>query len=143
MAIKEIKREWSPEQLDYVKHYLLHKESDVKDLPKCCIGSRATVGETDHEYVCAECGWVRADFVELAEICPEILADPDAKIYYDPAKTEIEANEFYQKADIDVAYFPNVKTIGNRAFQESGVKYAIFPKAEQLMIFHQNFNRCL
>lgn len=57
MAIKEIKREWSPCQLDYVKTYLLHSEADVKDLPKCCVGSKATVSETDNEYVCTEDGW--------------------------------------------------------------------------------------
>lgn len=57
MAIKEIKREWSPCQLDYVKTYLLHSEADVKDLPKCCVGSKATVSETDNEYYCTESGW--------------------------------------------------------------------------------------
>lgn len=57
MAIKEIKREWSPCQLDYVKTFLLHSEKDVKDLPKCCVGSKATVSETDNEYFCTESGW--------------------------------------------------------------------------------------
>jgi len=57
MAIKEIKREWSPCQLDYVKTFLLHSEADVKDLPKCCIGSKATVSETDNEYFCTADGW--------------------------------------------------------------------------------------
>lgn len=129
MAIKEIKREWSPEQLDYVKHYLLHTEADVKDLPKCCIGSRATVGETDHEYVCAESGWVREEFKELATICPEILTDPDVKIYYDPAKTEIADSEFFMNADIEAAYFPNVQSIGWRSFGKcNNLVSAIFPK---------------
>jgi len=57
MAIKEIKREWSPCQLDYVKTFLLHSEKDVKDLPKCCVGSKATVSETDNEYYCTADGW--------------------------------------------------------------------------------------
>lgn len=57
MAIKEIKREWSPCQLDYVKTFLLHSEKELKDLPKCCIGSKAIVSETDNEYFCTESGW--------------------------------------------------------------------------------------
>lgn len=57
MAIKEIKREWSPCQLDYVKTYLLHSEKDVADLPECCVGSKATVSETDNEYFCTVDGW--------------------------------------------------------------------------------------
>lgn len=57
MAIKELKREWSPCQLGYVKHFLLHWESDVKDLPECCVGSIATVSETDNEYIYTADGW--------------------------------------------------------------------------------------
>lgn len=57
MAIYEAAREWSPEQLGYVRHFLLHKESDVKDLPECCVGSKATVCETDNEYVFTASGW--------------------------------------------------------------------------------------
>lgn len=57
MAIKEIKREWSPEQLGFVRTFLLHKEKDVKDLPSCCTGSVATVSETDNEYICTPDGW--------------------------------------------------------------------------------------
>jgi len=57
MAIKELKREWSPCQLGYVKHFLLHYESDVQDLPDCCVGSIATVSETDNEYVYTADGW--------------------------------------------------------------------------------------
>lgn len=57
MAIKEIKREWSPEQLGYVKTFLLHTEADVKGLPSCCVGSSATVSETDNEYICTPDGW--------------------------------------------------------------------------------------
>lgn len=60
MAIKEIRREWSPCQVGYVKHFLLHSEADVKDLPKCCIGSKATVSETDNEYICMADGWKNA-----------------------------------------------------------------------------------
>lgn len=130
MAIKEIKREWSPEQLDYVKHYLLHTESDVKDLPKCCIGSRATVGETDHEYVCAECGWVRADFVELAAICPDLLTDPDVEIGYYPGVTEIAAQQFWKDASVPaVLYYPDVTKIGQVAFADNtAIRAAVFPK---------------
>lgn len=56
MAIKEIKREWSPEQLGYVKEFLLHSEKDVKNLPSCCIGSKAKVSETGNVYVCSASG---------------------------------------------------------------------------------------
>ena len=133
MAIKEIKREWSPEQLDYVKHYLLHYEADVKDLPKCCIGSRATVSETDNEYVCAECGWVRADFVELSALCPDLLSDPDVEIYYDPDKTEIGDSEHWKDTSIVCAYFPHVKSIGKFAFQDAdNLEYACFPEVEEV-----------
>lgn len=64
MAIKEIKREWSPCQLDYVKTYLLHSEKDVADLPKCCVGSKATVSETDNEYFCTADGWKLSTEIE-------------------------------------------------------------------------------
>ncbi len=130
MAIKEIKREWSPEQLDYVKHYLLHYEADVKGLPKCCIGSRATVSETDNEYVCAECGWVRADFVELSTICPEVLSDPDVEIGYYPGVTEIAAQQFWKDASVPaVLYYPDVTKIGQVAFADNtAIRAAIFPK---------------
>ena len=57
MAIKEIKREWSPCQCGYVKTFLLHSEADVANLPKCCVGSRAIVSETDNEYLCTADGW--------------------------------------------------------------------------------------
>lgn len=140
MAIKEIKREWSPSQCDYVKHYLLHWEKDVKDLPACCVGSRATVGETDHEYVCTECGWVRAEFVELAKIAPDILTDPDVKILYDPERTEIGESEFRDNTDIDVVYFPNVKVIQKYAFYGAQIKAAIFPNVETVYI--SCFKKC-
>lgn len=141
MAIKELKREWSPEQLDYVKHYLLHWERDVKDLPACCVGSRATVSETDHEYVCtAECGWVREEFKELVNLCPEALSDPDVKILYKPGVMEIAANEYRQNTDYDVVYFPDVVTVLGYAFEKSSVRYAIFPKAT--MVQAGAFLRC-
>lgn len=57
MAIKEIKREWSPCQLGYVKEFLLHTEEDLKDMPKCSVGSKATISETDNEYVKTPNGW--------------------------------------------------------------------------------------
>ena len=57
MAIKEIKREWQPCQLAYVKHFLLHTEDDLKNMPRCSVGSRATVSETDNEYVKTADGW--------------------------------------------------------------------------------------
>lgn len=57
MAIKEIKREWSPCQCGYVKTFLLHSEADVANLPKCCVGSKAIVSETDNEYLCTADGW--------------------------------------------------------------------------------------
>lgn len=58
MAIKEIKREWNPCQLAYVKTFLLHTEDDLKDMPRCSVGSRATVSETDNEYVKTADGWM-------------------------------------------------------------------------------------
>lgn len=62
MAIKEIRREWSPCQLDYVKEFLLHSEADVKDLPACCVGSKARVGETGNVYTCSASGeWTTKD----------------------------------------------------------------------------------
>ncbi len=67
MAVFEAKREWSPEQLGYVRTFLLHSEKDVKDLPECCIGSKATVSETDNEYVCTVDGW------KLKSECKEML----------------------------------------------------------------------
>ena len=60
MAIKEIKREWSPCHCGYVKTFLCHYEKDVADLPKCCVGSRAMVSDTDNEYICTASGWVNA-----------------------------------------------------------------------------------
>ena len=141
MAIKELKREWSPEQLDYVKHYLLHWERDVKDLPACCVGSRATVSETDHEYVCtAECGWVREEFKELAAICPEALTDPDVKILYDPDKTTVGNREYLVNAalgvtngkGLNVVYFPNVKLVDQHGFNSSDVRVAVLPNCEEI-----------
>lgn len=59
MAIREVKSEWSPEQLDYVKSFLCHYESDVAELPECCVGSSAKVSETNNEYVVSSSGkWV-------------------------------------------------------------------------------------
>lgn len=59
MAIREVKSEWSPEQLDYVKSFLCHYESDVAELPECCVGSNAKVSETNSEYVVSSSGkWV-------------------------------------------------------------------------------------
>lgn len=51
MAIKEVRREWDECQLDYVKEFILHTEADVADLPECCVGSTAIVGETGNVYV--------------------------------------------------------------------------------------------
>lgn len=67
MAVYEAKREWSPEQLGYVRHFLLHNEADVKDLPDCCVGSIATVAETDNEYTYTVNGW------KLQSECEEII----------------------------------------------------------------------
>lgn len=58
MAIKEIKREWSPCQLGYVKEFLLHTEEDLKNMPRCSVGSKAIVSETDNEYVKTNDGWM-------------------------------------------------------------------------------------
>lgn len=67
MAIYEAEREWSPEQLGYVRRFLLHSEADVKDLPVCCVGSRAMVCDTDNEYIYTVNGW------KLESDCQEIL----------------------------------------------------------------------
>jgi len=65
MAIKEIRREWSPCHCGYVKTFLCHSEADVTDLPQCCEGSKAIVSETDNEYICTGNGWVNS--AELPE----------------------------------------------------------------------------
>lgn len=57
MAIKEIKREWCPSQLAYVKEFLLHCEDELQHMPRCSVGSKATVSETDNEYVKTTDGW--------------------------------------------------------------------------------------
>lgn len=57
MAIKEIKREWCPSQLAYVKEFLLHCEEELQHMPRCSVGSKATVSETDNEYVKTTDGW--------------------------------------------------------------------------------------
>lgn len=72
----------------------------------------------------------RRHWLELMEICPDLLTDPDVKIYYDPAKTEIGEEEFRDNNDIEVAYFPNVKVIRKNAFLDSKIKVAIFPNVE-------------
>jgi hypothetical protein len=68
---------------------------------------------------------------ELAAICPEALADPNVEIYYDPAKTEIMAQEHWNDTEIGpVLYCPNVTSIGDYAFQNAtNVTAAIFPNA--------------
>lgn len=78
MAIKEIKREWSPCQLDYVKTFLLHSEKELKDLPKCCIGSKAIVSETDNEYFCTESGWKLGS--ELGGGSSEVVILPETEL---------------------------------------------------------------
>ena len=77
MAIYEAKREWSPEQLGYIRHFLLHNEADVKDLPACCVGSIANVCETDNEYIYTVKGW------KLKSECEELL----------PGGVDVEARE--------------------------------------------------
>lgn len=77
MAIYEAKREWSPEQLGYIRHFLLHNEADVKDLPSCCVGSIANVCETDNEYIYTVKGW------KLKSECEEML----------PGGVDVEARE--------------------------------------------------
>lgn len=62
MAIREMEREWNACQLDFVKRFLLHYESDVKDLPICCVGSIAEVAETGNVYVLSsDKTWVLRD----------------------------------------------------------------------------------
>lgn len=88
MAIYEANREWSPEQLGYVRHFLLHSEKDVKDLPECCVGSRATVAETDNEYICTVDGW------KLQSECEAMLpggVDAEARKQISALTEEIEA----------------------------------------------------
>lgn len=70
MAIKEIRREWSACQLDYVCEFMLHTEADVKDLPICCVGSVAHVSETNTDYVCNGKRWLPREG-EVTVILPE------------------------------------------------------------------------
>lgn len=85
MAIYEVKREWSPEQLGYVRHFLLHHETEVKNLPSCCVGSRANVSDTDNEYVYTVNGWM------LESECEEIRPGGGASGVDEEARAQIAA----------------------------------------------------
>lgn len=70
---------------------------------------------------------------ELAALCPEIFADPDVKILYDPDRTEIAHSEFRDNLDIEVAYFPNVTKINPFAFYGcTNLLAVVFPKLIKL-----------
>lgn len=56
MSIKEVRSKWSNCELDFVKEFVIHSESEVADLPKCCVGSTAIVCETGNRYVCCRDG---------------------------------------------------------------------------------------
>lgn len=106
MAIKEIKREWSPCQLDYVKTFLLHSEKELKDLPKCCIGSKAIVSETDNEYFCTESGWKLGS--ELGGSGPsEVVILPETEL----VPVEVSPGELGMYNIVD-ALFENAPTAG-------------------------------
>lgn len=94
MAIYEAKREWSPEQLGYIRHFLLHNEADVKDLPSCCVGSIANVCETDNEYIYTVKGW------KLKSECEEMLpggVDVEAREQIAALSEEMAASQYETK----------------------------------------------
>lgn len=51
MAIKEVRKTWDSYQLDYVKEFILHDETELKQLPECAVGSKATVASSNKTYV--------------------------------------------------------------------------------------------
>lgn len=64
---KPVKQEWSSCQLDFVKEFILHNESDVAKLPACCVGSKATVTETNNRYVCCKDGKWKLESIAMSE----------------------------------------------------------------------------
>lgn len=64
---KPVKQEWSSCQLDFVKEFILHNESDVAKLPACCVGSKATVSETNNRYVCCKDGTWKLESTAVEE----------------------------------------------------------------------------
>ena len=51
MAIKMINREYCPCLNEYKQDYIVDTDADVKDLPKCCVGSSALVVESGAVYM--------------------------------------------------------------------------------------------
>lgn len=117
MAIKEIRREWSPCQLDYVKEFLLHSEADVKDLPACCVGSKARVSETGNVYTCSASGeWAVKDDGGVDE-CESAahkmyVTDADGKPHWEDmlAYEESAVVEIMPTTDVGVIWYSQ-KTI--------------------------------
>lgn len=64
---KPVKQEWSSCQLDFVKEFILHKEDDVAKLPEFCVGSKATVTETNNRYVCCKDGKWKLESIAMSE----------------------------------------------------------------------------
>ncbi|MGN1368442.1 MAG: hypothetical protein ACI4WX_06215 [Aristaeellaceae bacterium] len=52
--VKPVRKTWSSCQLDFVKEFIVNHEEDIAKLPSCCIGSTATVTETNNQYVCGK-----------------------------------------------------------------------------------------
>lgn len=64
---KPVKQEWSSCQLDFVKEFILHNEADVAKLPACCVGSKATVSETNNRYVCCKDGTWKLESIAMEQ----------------------------------------------------------------------------
>ena len=59
MAFKLINSKWCPCLNSYQHDYIVDKEIDINDLPKCCTGSSALVVETGVTYLVNASGnWV-------------------------------------------------------------------------------------
>lgn len=67
--------------MGWVKRFLLHCEADVKDLPDCCVGSIATVSETDNEYICTPDGWKHSEeCVESESLTAKVATLSEEKV---------------------------------------------------------------
>lgn len=137
MAIKEVKREWSPSQLAYVKEFLLHWESDVKDLPACCTGSKAKVSETGNEYICGAAGeWalkVGEDVADVPGAANKVrVTDGEGKPGWDDRKHWVElaaiAPEIFSDPSVEITYDAGRTEIGKNEFNmNADVEAVYFP----------------
>lgn len=93
MAIKHVRETWSACQLDFVKEFVINKEADIAKLPVCCVGSKATVAETNNKYVCCADGSWKLESKALGE---ENTTDNASELY----RIEATANENFE-VDLD------------------------------------------